>query len=135
MKQNKIVTAKQWRAMMPHMYVWIDFMSLPKPSAGRLDTNLVPGWDAFSAGRRGPDDVTVTTHAGGETKGEAVSAQDSPGGSPVIEMGGGHLMVGVPPSTEDRRPPHVRTVANPCPGSQVPYVPPGHPTPMVLSTG
>ena len=39
---NEIVTAKQWKAALPHMYVWIDYCSIPQPVAGEFSEDLIP---------------------------------------------------------------------------------------------
>lgn len=31
--QNTVVTAKEWMAALPHMYIWLDFMSIPQLGA------------------------------------------------------------------------------------------------------
>ena len=41
-KDNDIVTAKQWKAALPHMYVWMDYASIPQPTAGDLSADLIP---------------------------------------------------------------------------------------------
>ena len=39
---NEVITSAQWKAALPFMYVWVDFASIPQPSAGALTQNLIP---------------------------------------------------------------------------------------------
>ena len=39
---NDIATAKQWKAALPHMYIWMDYASIPQPTAGAFSEDLIP---------------------------------------------------------------------------------------------
>jgi hypothetical protein len=41
-KKNVVVTAKQFKAALPHMYVWVDYSCIPQPTAGELSEKLIP---------------------------------------------------------------------------------------------
>jgi hypothetical protein len=41
-KQNIVVRADKWKAVLPNMYVWCDFFSIPQPMAGPLTVDLIP---------------------------------------------------------------------------------------------
>ena len=41
-KQNTKITAAQWKASLPRMYIWIDYSCIPQPSAGPLSHTIIP---------------------------------------------------------------------------------------------
>ena len=47
LKHNTVVLAKTWKAALPHMFVWLDFLAIPQMSGIEEDTPVQP--DATNA--------------------------------------------------------------------------------------
>ena len=42
MNHSEVSTAKRWKAALPHMFVWMDYTSIPQPTAGALEQSMIP---------------------------------------------------------------------------------------------
>ena len=49
LNHNEVVPSKRWKAALPHCFVWMDYTSVPQPTAGALEQAMIPAEVSFPA--------------------------------------------------------------------------------------